>query len=243
MLLSRKKNKILLFSLIILMIGLIIEFIIPSNRYFPKPSNIFAAFPDVLNNYHVLYNSFFTLSVISISLVSVYFLIYFINKLNINEHKLSLNVFLITEEIVEYITPIIIGLLLIYWFPKSEIIEFIFGIVSVFSMISIAYFTILKSFNRKYYYILSTYTLVIKNKPQLLWKASNKKLLDEFIKVHVFLWSLVLAYEFIKDSNGIGAVFHTALKYNDIPAFFSIIALTSLFIFIGNVLIKFLKDR
>ncbi len=102
------------------------EFILPVNKILPKPSIVLESFPALWNYYNLPANYLATISSIYISLFLAYLLVKFLSP-HLKEKDNSITVFINSLEwFSQYLPGIIIGLLLIFWFPNFRIYRICF---------------------------------------------------------------------------------------------------------------------
>jgi ABC-type nitrate/sulfonate/bicarbonate transport system permease component len=242
---ARKKKTLYKYLAFYLFLWIILfEFILPVNKIFPKPSIVIQSFPSLLSDYNLLPNYISTIAVIYIALVSAYYFVKLLGFLPGKENKLAVNFIFSLEWFSEYIPGIILGLLLIFWFPSSEYIEFIFAFLSAFF-----YMMIVMQKSRSFIpeeYITVSGSIDPGGKvisKMIYWKFAQAEIVSRLEKIHFNLWLVLIAFEYIKGGYGIGNVFHRALIYNDLSAFFSALIITGLTIYIGSLAIKYIQNK
>lgn len=230
-----------IFSYFLLWI-ILFEFLLPVNNILPKPSVVIESFSSLWSEYNLLLNYLSTISVIYISLAASYltlklFSSYLLKNSFISHFANSL------EWFSEFVPGIIIGLLLIFWFPESEFIEFIFAFAAAFASLMIKLQN--ESENVKEEYILAAISLGLKENiiSGLKWKNIQPKLFEHLLNLHFYLWLIILPFEFIKGGFGLGVVFRLALDYKDLSALFSAFIITGITVFAGNIFIKLLRNK
>jgi ABC-type nitrate/sulfonate/bicarbonate transport system permease component len=223
---------------------ILFEFILPVNQILPKPSIVFESFPDLWSDYNLLPNYLSTLSVVYISLFLAYF---FVRNLSpyLKETNNYISVFINSLEwFSEFVPGIVIGLLLIFWFPESEYIEFVFAFSTAFTSIMIKFQN--ESENIKDEYFISAQSLGLSdNKITKLvtWKDAQPKLMEHILNLHYYIWSMLIVFEFIKGGLGIGTIFRQALEYKDLSAIFSVFLLTGITVFLGTLGLKYIRNK
>jgi len=222
---------------------ILFEFILPVNKILPKPSIVFDSAGALWSDYNFLFNLLSTVGSVYISLLAAYFLVRFflpaIKSTNSLFHfTLSL------EWFSHYVPGLVLGLFLIYWFPDSEFIEFIFAFCTAFLSLVIKINKELKTLPDEY--ISSIRSLgadelfVTKN---IVWKLIQPELFKHLFKLHLYLWLILIAFEFIKGGLGIGVIFKDALLYRDLSAIFLNALLTGVIIYLGTLLIKLAQKK
>jgi taurine transport system permease protein len=220
------------------------EFILPVNKILPKPSIVLESFPALWSYYNLPANFLATVSTVYISLFLAYLLVKFLSPY-LKEKDNSITVFINSLEwFSQYLPGIIIGLLLIFWFPNSAYIEFVFAFATAFISIMIKFQNESDSADEEY--IISAKSLGLNENEitkKIIWKNVEPKLMEHVFSLHLYLWSLIIIFEFIKDSSGLGVIFRQALEYQDLSAIFSVFLITGITIFLGTLLLKYFKKK
>jgi len=220
------------------------EFILPVNKILPKPSIVLESFPALWNYYNLPSNFLATISTIYISLFLAYLLVKVLSP-HLKEKDNSITVFINSLEwFSQYLPGIIIGLLLIFWFPSSNYIEFVFAFATAFISIMIKFQNESDSADEEY--IISAKSLGLNENEitkKIIWKNVEPKLMEHIFNLHLYLWSLILIFEFIKGSSGLGAIFRQALEYQDLSAIFSVFLITGITVFLGTLLLKYFRKK
>jgi ABC-type nitrate/sulfonate/bicarbonate transport system permease component len=240
---KNKKYQALLASYLLVWI-LLFEFLLPPNKFLPKPSIVLSALPDLWNRYNLPENILSTLAVIYFSLGAAYLAIRLLRKFIIRENNF-LNTFLISIEwFSEYLPGIVIGFFLIYWFPASEFIEFIFAFAVAFTSLLIKVKNLSPSVKREYIDAAESLgaddSAIIEN---VSWRSLQPEIFNHLVKLHFYLWMLLLIFEFAKGGYGMGVIYSDALQYRDLSALFLISIITGAVIFIFSGLLKYIKRK
>jgi len=243
-----KKNyrrKIYYFVLTYFIIWIVLfEFLLPVNNILPKPSTVIESFPDLWIDYELGINFLSTISAIYISLFFAYQLVKVLSPYLVEKENF-ISVFINSLEwFSEFIPGILIGLLLIFWFPESEYTEFIFAFITAFTSLMIKFQNESETMNDEY--ILASKSLGLNENRinrLIIWNNIKPKLLEHLFILHFYIWSMLLVFEFIKGGLGLGVIFRQALEYDDISAIFSVFILTGLTIYLGTIFIKYIKNK
>jgi len=242
---SEKKETVYLYIALYFLLWIILfEFILPVNNILPKPSIVIQSFPSLISDYNLLPNYISTIAVIYIALVTAYYTVRYLSYLPGKENKAAINFIYSLEWFSEYIPGIILGLLLIFWFPKSEYIEFIFAYLA-------AFFPMMIRLQNSRVKVPSEYILSARSmgfgegyiSRRILWKFSQAEILSHIQSIHLNLWLMLIAFEYIKGGYGIGNIFQRALIYNDLSAFFSAVIITGITVYIATTSLKYIKNR
>ena len=235
-------HRLLLFYLLLWIV--LFEFVLPANNFLPKPSVVLLSFDALWRDYKLPVNFLATISSVYIALIAAYFIAQylspFIFKKNhfLSEFLFSLHWFSI------YVPWIIFGIFLIYWFPVSPIVEFLFLLTTAFFSLIIKIKE--EAVNVKKEYIDSAVSLgadenIIARK--ITWKAIQPKIIKHTIQLHFSLWSLAIVFEFIKNGYGLGTIFRKTLDYRDLSALFAVSIIIGIFVYLGNSAIKYYRNK
>lgn len=241
---ERKASKQLSIVAVLILIYIVLfEFVFIPVRFIPKPSILFESFISLWNSYNLSAQLFSTTSIIYISLLLGSLLVTFLAKYLLKiiyQYAGILNL----STPFKYFTAFFFAVLFNLWFGGSFIAEFIFAILFVLAFMMSSLIT--ESGKVKEEYVLAARSLGL-NKDEIysrvIWKELQPRIFDGLLKLHVNLWMIVLIYEFIGQTEGVGALYFSAYQYNDIGAIFALGILISLLILIGNILIKYLNNK
>ncbi len=238
-----KNYKIYLLTYFLLWI-ILFEFLLPPNNVLPKPSIVLLSFGDLRKDYELPVNYLSTITSIYVSLLAAYFLIRMLVIYLIKSGSRLPDFIFSLEWFSEFIPGIVIGMLLIYWFPDSEYIEFIFAFITAFASMMIKMQNEVLTVPKEYIY--SAASLGINDNMisrYVKWKAVQPQLIKHIFTLHFYLWSMIIAFEFIKGGYGLGSVLRDALAYRDLSALFSTFVIIGLTIYIGGLVIRYLKNK
>ncbi len=239
-----KKNLFYLLLAYLLLWIILFEFILPVNNILPKPSVVWLSFSALWNDYHLLLNFINTFSAVYVGIILAFFLMREFISFFMHENH-SVAVFIKSLQwFSAYVPGILLGLFLIYWFPGSNVIEFVYAfLVAFFSFIIKIQNDINKVPNE---YLDSAKSLgandnIIARK--VIWKYLQPGLVKHTLELNLYLWSVVVIFEFIKGGYGLGTIFRNALSYKDLSAIFTTIIIIGLTIYLTAFLIKYLRNK
>jgi len=238
-------RKIYLFLLSYFILWIVLfEWLLPVNHILPKPSTVFESFPYLWNDYKLPLNYLSTISVVYISLFLSYFCIKILSPY-IKEKDNFISTFINSFEwFSEFIPGIIIALLLIFWFPESEFVEFIFAFATAFTSLIIKFQNESENVKEEYLFAAQSLGLSEKKITQLvIWKDVQPKLMAHILNFHFYIWTVLIIFEFIKGGLGLGVIFRQALEYKDLSAIFSVFLITGLTIYFGNLSIRIIRNK
>jgi len=238
-------RKIYLFLLSYFILWIVLfEWLLPVNHILPKPSTVFESFPYLWNDYKLPLNYLSTISVVYISLFLSYFCVKILSPY-IKEKDNFISTFINSFEwFSEFIPGIIIALLLIFWFPESEFVEFIFAFATAFTSLIIKFQNESENVKEEYLFAAQSLGLSEKKITQLvIWKDVQPKLMAHILNFHFYIWTVLIIFEFIKGGLGLGVIFRQALEYKDLSAIFSVFLITGLTIYFGNLSLRIIRNK
>ncbi|NWG27801.1 MAG: hypothetical protein HXY48_04620 [Ignavibacteriaceae bacterium] len=237
----KKQQKIIAAVFIALL--LIFEFLIPSNRFIPKPSLIYHSCIDLFTEYKIFLNLTNTISVIYLPALFAFVFFYIFFQILSNENPLSLFIYS-TDWIVKYIPSIILGLIMILWFPESRIIEYIFSFLICFFPLFTKINKRLKEIPEEYIHsaVSLGYTSTeISRKIELPFVMPD--LIRTFRKIHIYHWSMILIFEYFQKLFGLGAIINQLIFYKDLSGLFALIFLLWLIVFVISKALLFIEYK
>lgn len=197
---------------------ILFEFILPVNKFLPKPSMLVESLSSLIFDYNLLNGFIYTFTAIYIVMMLSYLLIYISKSILIytaqNYQQLS-ELFLLGK----YFVPLFIILLFDLWFGNSIWGEYFFMLILMMAPLKIEMITRIKSVKEEY--IIAGKSLGLNKNDindKVVWKSIQPKVFDVFIENHIYFWVYVLVYEFICNTKGLGSIFNLIIKYNDLSA-------------------------
>ncbi len=223
---------------------LLFEFILPVNNILPKPSVVLLSFGALWSDYKLPVNFLSTICAVYFSLAIAYLIVWLLSEFLIKQNHFISDFLLSLHWFSIFIPWIILGLFLIYWFPASELVKYIFSFL-------IAFFSIMTHLkeefgNVKREYIESAISLGANEKTvakKIIWKSIQPQLFKRINFLQFQLWSLTIIFEYISGGYGLGNIYRHALNYRDLSAIFTITIIIGITIFLGTQLIKYLKNK
>jgi NitT/TauT family transport system permease protein len=220
------------------------EFILPPNKILPGPSIILVSIISLFRDYQFLFNLLSSISAIYLSSISAGLFIWIFRRHLINKNNLFGYLAFALEWISGIVPGIMVGLLLIIWFPGSEFIKYIFIFFSAFTYFIYKLKNEVKKVNCEF--IDAAISLGAEKKfisDKVYWKVIEPALAESLLELHFYLWSMLIVYEIIKGGYGLGTVLRTAILYKDLAGFFASVLIICLIIFVGAILIKYFKNK
>ncbi|MEN8194345.1 MAG: ABC transporter permease subunit [Bacteroidota bacterium] len=222
---------------------LLFEFVLTPIKFIPKPSLLFDSFISLWETYKLAIPLFATTSVIYLmllfgSLVVTFLSKYFLKIIYEYPGILNFNI------PFKYLSAFFFALVFNLWFSDSLIAEFIFAFFVVIGFL--ISFLRAGAKNPNEAYIASSRSIGLSNNEiysKVIWKDLQPAVFKGLKKIHVILWSIILIYEFVGQTEGLGSVYFAAYTYNDIGAVIALGILVSLLIIFGNFVINFLIKK
>lgn len=235
-----KSFKIILAVILIYLI--LFEFIFPSNKIFPSVSVIWFSTVELFDKYNFLMSLISTLSAVYISILFNYLLTkilfpFFSSYLtNSSENNLF--------SFINYIPFLLISLIFVLWFADFILTKYI---VAAFIFFPFTFNELLSqkvnsSFEYSdFYKSLGLKETTIINK--IIFKLKEPEYFHLQLKIHSFIWSVVLLVEYLQQQEGIGNILRIAFKYRDISITFTITIFTSFIIYFLHLTFRKLYDK
>lgn len=229
--------------LLILIYLVLFEFIWITQSVIPKPSLIIESFLSLWSEYKLLTAFFETTAIIFPAILIAIVLLEIIVNLFSRTIESFSGIFNITVPF-KYFSILFVALLFNYTFPESFLAEFLFAILFVLSKLLKVVLDEYSSVAEEY--ILTAKSLGLsKNKifSQVIWKSLKSKVYFKLTSFHTQLWAVVLIYEFVGSSIGMGSIYRLAFNYNDILAILSLGIFISLVIFVINSILNIVVSK
>jgi ABC-type nitrate/sulfonate/bicarbonate transport system permease component len=242
---ATSKRSHLIFVLIYFILWVILfEFILPVNNILPKPLIVIQSFGDLWKDYNLPFGFLNTVASVYLSILIAYLAVHYLSHIFVGRKNIIIDFIHSLNWFSTFLPGILIGLLLIYWFPGSVYIEFVFAFGTAF--LSLVIFFQKSIENLKPEYIDAARSLGITEnmiKRKIIWKALQPEIFNHINELHLYIWSLIIAFEFIKGNTGLGNIFRLALLYRDLSALFSVFIIVGIMIFLGKMIIKYLHKK
>ncbi len=237
------KSKLAFILVLVFIYVLLFEFILPLNMVLPKPSLVFESFSYIWADYNFLEAIAITSTSVYLSLFVAYLTVSSLSGLVI---KLAIEYPYAIEKlkVLRYFPAFFFAIIFSYWFENSILAEFLFAFLSSIILITIQMIIATKKHNKVYVDIASNLGIKkYKIYSNVIFKNIQPYLFSELIRIHYYMWVLVMVYEFINAINGFGGVYKSALIYRDFSGLFSIAILISILILFGSYIIKIIHEK
>jgi ABC-type nitrate/sulfonate/bicarbonate transport system permease component len=222
---------------------LLFEIILPVNDVFPKPIIVFQSMRDLFRDYDFGWNYLSTLSAIYLPMMAAYFLVRILFPIIMKKSFIT-DLILSVEWFSRHIPGIVLAMLLIYWFPQSEVTKFIFAFLISFSAFMIRARHLGENLGTEYLIALETFGVGYNRLMQsLVWKAIQPNLFAHIIKQNIYVWASLIIFEFVNLGYGLGTILRKILQFKDLSALIMMFIVIGVSIFISSQLFKFVKDK
>jgi len=222
---------------------LLFELILPVNNIFPKPSIVFQSLFDLVKTYQLGWNYLSTVSAIYFPLILAYYLVQILFPIILQKNVIS-DIILSVEWFSRYIPGIILAMILIYWFPQSEITKFIFVFLISFTSFMFRSKNLAENLDSEYSLVLKSFGIgansILRN---VIWKTIQPELMAHIIRQNIYLWAFVVIFEYVNLGFGIGTILKKILQFRDLSALVMIFIIIGSSIFISTQLFKFIKNK
>ncbi len=222
----------------------IVEFILPVNEIIPKPSLIIESIISLFKDYGILQSIALTSSVVYISLVLCYFLLHFTSHfiIKIADNKQINSIFSFLK-LFKYF-PFIVGIVLFVFYYNTSIYgEFLFAFLFVIFNLFAKFANINDNFVNEYKIFIENNKLSQNKLINMKSKLIQPGLYSSFKKLHLTLWAVVIVYEFIALTGGLGTKYNILLSNHDFSGFIALAILISILIWFGNYLFTLIKNK
>ena len=144
----------------------------------------------------------------------------------------------------KYFIPLFLIFLFQLWFGDSLWGEYLFILVVIVGTLKSTIVSEIKNVNEEY--INSAKSLGLNQTTivdKVVWKSIQPGVFDSLVKLHIPIWSLVIVYEFICHTKGIGSIFNLALNYNDLSLVILLIGILIITILFMEFLLTLIRKK
>lgn len=240
---SSVKNSIVLFITLLFVYIILFEFILPINKILPKPSLLVESFLHIWRDYNLIYAFTISATVIYLMLILGFIFVY-VRVALLTKLFVEFEGSILSLRLFKYLPAFFFAVIFNFWFPDKLIGEFIFAFILVLFLVSKKLFAESKNVKEEYLLVARNLNLTPSDIYEDVYWKSSLPVLSKYIKqIHYYLWVLVLVYEFIGNSYGVGSIYRTALVYNDFTALFTLALMIALLIWFGDYLIGSIQNK
>lgn len=236
-------NQVKFFAALLFVYIIIFQFVLPVNKFLPKPSLFAESFLYIWKDYQLLIAIGYTTSLIYSSLILSYLIIFMfrgtlIKFLSDFQHVLN------TLRLFRYVSLFMMLILFSYWFPASIFAEYIFAVLLIVLVFASSMLKCLHEVRSEYITVAKNLGMSQRNiYKEIYWKELQPKLFDGMNHLHFYLWTVVLVYEFVGDAHGLGEVIRNALAFNDYTALLYFVLITTLVMWLFASLLNLVNKK
>jgi len=231
-----------LFAVVTFIYIILFEFILPANGILPKPSILIESVASLFKHYNFLYGYAFTLSIIYFALLVGYFCIKLFRNIMLYFVEVFPNIVgLVTTH--KYFVTISLVFLFHFWFGNNFYGELFIALVVVVGNLKLQYFKSIYKVKQEYLDAARSLDITEDKKINIIWKSIQPDLFKALELSHYSLWTLLLIYEYINRTEGIGSILRLAIKYNDFSVVVLLMIIISFSLWLGTILLNSIKRK
>ncbi len=240
---SSTKNNFILFAALLFVYIILFEFILSINKVLPKPTLLYESIIHIWRDYNFFFALTTTTSVIYIALLLGFVIIY-LSSSWLLKIFVEMEGAILSLRLFRYLPAFFFAILFNFWFSDNLFAEFVFALLATIFLASQKLFDESKQVKEEYILTAKNLNLTASDiYKDVYWKSSLPDLIKYFERIHYYLWVLVLIYEFIGNSLGLGFIYRTILLYEDFTALFTTAVIVSLLIWFGSFVIRFTQKK
>ncbi len=235
------KNHFKLLATLLFVYIVLFEFILESNKILPKPSILFEALKHIWQDYNLLSGIIITTGIVYFAISASLIILWLLKNPLIKflvQNPVGLEVLQMFKSIPVFLLIVLVS----YWFGASELAKVVF--IFLISFISLTR-VLAKELSRtkKEYLDVALNINPQKIYSEVFWKSALPSLFDLSIRFQRVLWLIVLTYEFVSMSFGMGTIIRIALLYLDLSGIIIIGIIQALLIWSGTIILQFVKKK
>lgn len=235
------KNSLYLLLALLFIYIILFEFVLPINKVLPRPTILFESFLHLWTYYNLATALFSTAGIVYFSIAIGYLILWSLRGILIKSF-ISLKNSIESFRLFRYFPAFFFAILFAFWFNSSVTAQVIFGIGAFLFLSSQKIFSEMKNVKEEFLIVAENINPV-KKYNEVIWNTILPELFNYMVRIHYYIWTLVLIYEYISDSFGLGSIYRIALEYNDLGAIVSLAIIISLLIWLGSFLIRLAKNK
>ena len=238
---NKKYNSVIIYFALI-MIYIVLGELTSLLNFLPKPSILFESFVSLWSDYNLFAELSISTAAVYLGLLFGIAILELLSKYLISLKNESGKVFEYFA-FLKYFPAFFFAILFSFWFPDSIIAEIIFSTLAVLAILIPFAQKAFSDANKSFIDSALSYKVSKSELTNIIWKDSQPKIYEKLTRVHYYLWILIMIFEFIGAYNGVGSVYYKAHNFNDYTAFFSLAILIAILIWLGDSLIRLLKNK
>jgi ABC-type nitrate/sulfonate/bicarbonate transport system permease component len=237
------KNKFTLILALLFVYILLFEFILPVNKFLPKPLILAESIVHIINDYNLLVSFTVTFSIVIGALVIGYIIIH-LCAVTILKWLSVFRESLITLKLFRYLPFFVVIILFSIWFEDKMLGEFILTLLFVLTLSIIRLFEKIKDVKEEYVVTAKNLGLSgIEIQKKVFWRYLQPVLIRYYESLIISLWGIALIFEFTGNTTGLGYAFRQALAYKDLNAIILFCILLYVFVWFTSFIIKAVRTK
>jgi ABC-type nitrate/sulfonate/bicarbonate transport system permease component len=232
-----------LFAILLFVYILLFEFILPTNKILPKPTILLESVKALFIDYNFLEVLLSTFAAIYSVMILSYFLIKFAASLFIS----IINILPGVKELFfigKYFIPVFLIFLFEHWFGSLIWGQYLFILILLMGFLKYGFVIAISEIKAEY--ILSARSIGLSENQiakNVIWKSIQPKIYKSLTDNHIAIWGIVIVYEFICKTDGIGTIFFHSLRFNDISVTIVLIILILFLLLIMEFVLSYIKEK
>lgn len=235
------KNKLKLLLILLFVYIILFEFILEHNKFLPKPSILFESLLHIWKDYGLLSGIMITAGIVYFAISAALILLYLFRNKIIKFFAYYPDT-LETLQLFKSVPVFLLVLMLSLWFDASELAKASFIFVITFISLSRVIAKELSRTKKEYLDVAQNLNQE-KIYSEVYWKSSLPSLFELAIRFQRILWLIVLIYEFVSMSFGMGTIMRLALLYRDLSGIIIIGIIQAMLIWIGTITLQYVKKK
>jgi ABC-type nitrate/sulfonate/bicarbonate transport system permease component len=144
---------------------------------------------------------------------------------------------------IKYFLTILLIFFFHFWFGNNFYGEYFIAIVIVLGNLKMKYFSSVYKVKQEYLDATQSLNITNNKKTNIVWKSVQPDLFVSIQFSHYTLWSLLIIYEYINGTEGIGSILRLAIKYNDFSIVVLLIIIIAISLWLSTLLLDLIKDK
>jgi ABC-type nitrate/sulfonate/bicarbonate transport system permease component len=237
------RKYVYLFSALLLVWIVLFEFVLSPNQMLPKPSVVILSFGSLITDYGLFRNLLSTLSVLYFSFITACLAVWIFRSHLIQNNFIRYFAFL-PGWLSRFVPSVLIMLFLVFWLKGSEYIKYLLLFLTGFTLLINKLEHEIK--NSRSEFSDAAASLGADNdflSRNIIWKSIEPSIAGYLPGVHIYLWSVLLVFEFIDGERGMGSILYKALLYRDLSSLFSSTIIIAFIILSGEIVLNLMKNK
>lgn len=235
------KNHFKILATLLFVYIVLFEFILESNKFLPKPSILVEALKHIWLDYNLLSGILITAGIVYFAISASLIILWLVKNPLIKfltQNPVGLDLLQMFKSIPVFLLVVIVS----FWFGASELAKVVF--IFLITLISLTrVLTKELSRTKKEYLEVAQNINPQKIYSQVYWKSSLPCLFALSVRFQRVLWLIILIYEFVSMSFGMGTIMRLALLYLDLSGIIIVGIIQALLIWFGSIILQYVKKK